>query len=105
MVKNITYNISGKNVRVNNDSTDNSTNVVIDYHAVDESITKLREDILKSVGSPDQQKYALGLVNEIEQQFKSQAPNKTVLYKLISALPDAGNIASIGSFILSCLGV
>lgn len=105
MVKKTNYNVSGPNARVNIDSTDNSTNVVNVMPAVAESITKLRQEIEKSISSFEQQKDALELVDAIEQQFNSQAPSKTVLSKLVAALPNAGNITSIGSFILSCLGV
>lgn len=102
-VQSITYHISGPNARVNNSSTDNSVNTVNVNPDVAEHISMLRKEIGRLL--PDQeQKPVLEVVDAIESQFESGAPSKVVVKTLLSALPSAGSIASIGSFFLSALG-
>jgi len=102
-VQSITYHISGPNARVNNHSTDNSVNTVNINSDVAENISMLRQEVKRIL--PDQeQKPALEVVDAIEGQFESSAPSKVVVKTLLGALPSAGSIASIGSFLLSALG-
>ena len=102
-VQSITYHISGANARVNNHSTDNSVNTININPDVAEHISMLRQEVKRLL--PDQeQKPALEVVDAIEGQFESSAPSKVVVKTLLSALPSAGSIASIGSFLLSALG-
>jgi len=103
-IKSITYNLNGHNTRVNNQSTDNSTNVVNINNDIAEHIAMLRDEIKRLVEATSEQNEALEIVDAIEGQFESPAPSKAVLSTLINALPSAGSIASIGSFLLSCLG-
>ena len=102
-VQSITYHISGPNARVNNHSTDNSVNTVNINPDVAEHISMLRQEVKRLL--PDQeQKPALEVIDAIEGQFESSAPSKVVVKTLLGALPSAGSIASIGSFLLSALG-
>lgn len=102
-VQSITYHISGPNARVNNHSTDNSVNTVNINPDVAEHISMLRQEVKRLL--PDQeQKPALEVVDAIEGQFESSGPSKVVVKTLLGALPSAGSIASIGSFLLSALG-
>ena len=102
-VQSITYHISGPNARVNNHSTDNSVNTVNVNPDVAEHISMLRQEVKRLL--PDhEQKPALEVVDAIEGQFESSAPSKVVVKTLLGALPSAGSIASIGSFLLSALG-
>lgn len=102
-VQSITYHISGPNARVNNHSTDNSVNTVNINPDIAEHISMLRQEVKRLL--PDQeQKPALEVVDAIEGQFESSAPSKAVVKTLLGALPSAGSIASIGSFLLSALG-
>ncbi len=103
-IHNITYNVSGANARVNNNSVDNSTNVMNLNTDIVEHISMLRQEIQRLITSQEQQKEALEVVDAIEGQFESQVPSKVVLKTLINSLPSAGSIASIGSFLLTCLG-
>ena len=103
-IQNITYNFSGHNARVNNNSVDNSTNIVNENSEVAEHLTLLRQEIQRLVDSSQDQKEALEIVNAIEGQFESQTPSKAVMKTLISALPHAGSIASISSFLLAAVG-
>ena len=102
-VQSITYNISGANARVNNHSTDNSVNTVNINPDVAEHISMLRQEVKRLVPDQEQQP-ALEVVDAIEGQFESNAPSKVVVKTLLGALPSAGSIASIGSFLLSALG-
>lgn len=103
-INTITYNISGANARVNNNSVDNSTNITNINPDVVAHIEMLRQEIQRLIRVQEEQKEALEIVDAIESQFKSSTPSKTVLRTLISALPHAGNIASLGSFLLSVFG-
>lgn len=103
-IQSITYNLSGYNSRVNNKSTDNSTNVVNINNDVAEHISMLRHEIKRLIESVSEQNEALEIVDAIEGQFESDRPSKPVLKTLLEALPSAGSIASIGSFLLSCVG-
>ncbi|MBH9742393.1 hypothetical protein [Vibrio navarrensis] len=103
-VQSITYNLNGPNSRVNNHSTDNSTNVVNENSAVAEHIELLRAEINRLVQSTQEKQDALEVVDAIEGQFSSGKPSKAVVNTLISSLPHAGSIASIGSFLVSTLG-
>ena len=103
-IQSITYNLNGNNSRVNNNSTDNSTNVVNINNDVAEHISMLRDEIKHLIESVSEQNEALEIVDAIEEQFESDKPSKAVLKTLLGALPSAGNIASIGSFLLSCVG-
>lgn len=102
-VQSITYNISGPNARVNNHSTDNSVNTANINPDVAEHISMLRQEVKRLLTQQDQQS-ANEVVNAIESQFESSTPSKVVVKTLLGALPSAGSIASIGSFLLSALG-
>jgi hypothetical protein len=102
-VQSITYHISGPNARVNNHSTDNSVNTVNINSDVAEHISMLRQEVKRLLPQQNQQP-ALEVVDAIESQFESSTPSKIVVKTLLGALPSAGSIASIGSFLLSALG-
>lgn len=102
-VQSITYHISGPNARVNNHSTDNSVNTVNINPDVAEHISMLRHEVKRLLPDNEQQP-ALEVVDAIEGQFESSSPSKVVVKTLLGALPSAGSIASIGSFLLSALG-
>jgi hypothetical protein len=100
----ITYNISGPNARVNTHSTDKSTNIVNVNQDVADHLLMLRQEIEKLVESNEERKDALEVVDAIQGQIESGSPSKAVIKTLVSALPHAGSIASIGSFLLSAIG-
>jgi hypothetical protein len=103
-INSITYNLNGNNTRVNNQSTDNSTNVVNNNNDIAEHISLLRDEIKRLVEATAEQNEAMEIVDAIEDQFESASPSKVVLNTLFNALPSAGSIASIASFLLSCVG-
>lgn len=103
-IQSITYNITGPNARVNNNSTDNSTNIVNINQDVAEHLALLRQEIGRLVTSEKEKRDALEVVDAIQGQFESNTPSRAVVKTLVSALPHAGSIASISSFLLSALG-
>lgn len=103
-VQNITYNISGANARLNQNSTDNSINIIYQNSKLAENIQALRDEVKKMKLEPTNEKEALEIVDAVEQQIVSNNPSKAVVKTLLNGLPHLGNIASLGSFILSLLG-
>lgn len=103
-VKNITYNFHGDNARVNNDSVDNSTNIVNSGSEISEHIELLRSEINRLVQDAKEKSDALDVVDALEGQLTSEKPSKVVIKTLLSALPHAGSIASVGSFLLTAIG-
>lgn len=103
-VQHITYNISGTNNRINQGSTDNSINISTANHDIRSHIAELREEINKLQFKVDETTALHEIIDVIEQQTQNQNPSKTVIKALLSGLPSAGNIASIGSLIVSLLG-
>jgi hypothetical protein len=102
-VQNITYNISGTNNRINQNSTDNSVNIIHINPDIQDQINALREEIIKLGLSKEEETESFEVIDAIETQFQNEKPSKTVVKTLLAALPTAASIASIGSFILSCL--
>ena len=102
-VQNITYNISGTNNRINQNSTDNSVNVINSNPEIHEHIAALRNEI-ERLGLPEEEALAsYEVIDAVEAQVESDRPSKTVIKTLLNGLPSAGSIASIGSFIVSLL--
>ncbi|BDM64135.1 hypothetical protein NFHSH190041_15870 [Shewanella sp. NFH-SH190041] len=102
-VQSITYNISGTNNRVNQNSTDNSVNINVQNQDLQEHLEALKAEITKLDLSPEQEKESFEVIDAIESQVLSESPSKVVVKTLLNSLPYAGSIASIGSFILSLL--
>jgi len=102
-IQSITYNINGPNARVNNNSTDNSTNTININQDIEKYLIMLRQEIEKIIKSNEEKKDALEVVDAIQDHFKVGSPSKAVISALLSALPHVGNIASIGSFLLSAV--
>ncbi len=104
-IKSITYNISGPNARVNNNSIDNSNNVVNINNNLSECIEALKAEINRLDLSDQEKADAIEVVGAIEEQCKNEKPSKFVVNALISSLPTVASIASIGSLIVSLLPV
>ena len=97
---NIIYNFHGDNTRVNNGSTDNSTNIVYNNPEVIKQLNALKDEVNKLENNS---KESLEIIETIEEQLKSKQPNKTIVKSLLGALPKIANIISIGTAILSFL--
>ena len=103
-IQSITYNVTGNNARINQNSIDQSVNVVQLPPDVADNLDALRHEIKRLIEDGPQRKEAVEVVDAIEDQFISGSPKKSVVRALVSGLPSAGSIASIGSFLLSLLG-
>lgn len=102
-VQNITYNISGPNVRINQDSVDNSVNIASINSQISEHLDAMRSEIDRLVSDENQKLSAKEVIEAIDDQFKIEKPSKAVVSTLLKGLPAVGSIASLGSFILSCM--
>lgn len=94
------YYLQGNNSRVNNNSTDNSNNVVINIDAC-EALQNLRAEIEREVLNENEKKESLEVVDVIQEQLASGKPSKKIIKTLLDTLPSLGNIASIASLIFS----
>ncbi|EGQ9963430.1 hypothetical protein K5N55_004416 [Vibrio vulnificus] len=103
-VQSITYNISGANARVNNNSTDNSTNVVNINNDLQEALSALKSEVERLNISHSEREEAYEVVEAITAQCQNEKPSKVVVNALIKSLPAAASISSIGSLIVSLLG-
>ena len=101
---NVTYNVTGSNARINQNSVDQSVNIVQLGSDVAENLEALRQEINRLIEEDSRRLEALEVVNAIEHQFKSGSPKQAVVRALLQGLPAAGSIASIGSFLVSCFG-
>ena len=98
-VRNITYNISGANARVNNHSVDNSINNATINPEVPSLIAALRSELSK-LGLSSQERVEVDeIVDEIDSQLSTQAPKKTVIKSLLAALPHVETVAAISASI------
>ena len=98
-VRNITYNISGANARVNNHSVDNSINNATINPEVPDLIASLRSELSKLGLSSQERAEFDEVVDEIESQLSTQAPKKTVIKSLLAALPHVETVAAISASI------
>ena len=100
-MQNITYNITGHNARINQNSVDNSTNVVSVNPDVVELLAALRSEISRMDLSPEQMRSASELLDTAEAQIQGGKPSKPVLSAVLKALPHAANVTAIVSSLLS----
>lgn len=104
LVQTITYNISGNNARINQNSVDNSSNVV---NQVSPEVTVLLKDLRAALHKSSDNSFnieeKLVVVDEIEQQFLTGKPNKTIISALVAALPTVESITNIATNIIGFL--
>ena len=100
-IQNITYNIAGHNARINQNSVDNSTNVVSVNPDIVELLVALRSEISRMDLSPEQMRSASELLDTAEAQIQGGKPSKPVLSAVLKALPHAANVTAIVSSLLS----
>ena len=100
-VQSITYNFSGANARVNNNATDNSTNIVNNNNSLQKALSDLRFEIERLNISDRERDEAYEVTDAIDAQCRNEKPSKVVVSTLVNSLPIAASIASIGSLIVS----
>ncbi|UVM06811.1 hypothetical protein [Pseudomonas laurylsulfatiphila] len=101
-IHSITYNITGHNARINNDSVDNSINTVNIAGEVQEYVAALRQ-IIESIGDAKQREDASEILDGVESQLALPKPSKTVVSVLLSALPHVASISSLATAIIGAL--
>lgn len=94
-LQNITYNITGANARINQNSIDNSTNVVTVNPDAIAYIEALRSAIQGAAIGHEERQSAVAVIDAVEGQFQSGRPSKPVVTALLAALPHAANVATI----------
>ncbi|MHA4740592.1 hypothetical protein [Dyadobacter sp. MSC1_007] len=100
----INYNFYGHNTRINNNSFDQSTNsIYISDNQIDDKISELKYEIEKLSLSKIDREEASELIQALAEQMNSPKPKISVVKSIIASLPDAANIASIGSFLLDAI--
>lgn len=102
-VQNVTYNISGHNARINQNSTDNSVNsVAINTRAI-AFVDDLRSAV-KALQLPDlQESDALDILDIVQVQVESGKAKKSVVSTLLASLPHIANVTSIAASLLKLL--
>ena len=94
----------GPNARINQDTVDQSTNIVQLSLDVAKILENLRQEINQCIEDQSQRSETLKVVDTIAEQFNSGSPNRIVVDALVKVLPHAGNIASIASLLQTYLG-
>lgn len=102
-VNNITYNISGTNNRINSNSIDNSINTISSNSEIQEQINSLRNALDELKLTQEEKTESLEVIDAIQTEFNNEKPSKTVVKTLLSALPQAANIATIATFLISLM--
>ena len=94
----------GPNARINQDTVDQSNNIVQLSSDVAKILENLRQEINQCIEGQSQRSETLKVVDTIAEQFNSGSPNRIVVDALVKVLPHAGNIASIASLLQTYLG-
>ena len=97
------YNISGNNARLNQNTFDNSTNVVnINTDAI-KLLADLRSELKRLDISSEKRKSAEEHLDEVELQIQSGKPKKSVVSTMLKALPHFESITAIVESLLAML--
>lgn len=88
---------------INQNSVDNSTNVVQVDSAALQKLEALRTEINRLQMSEEDRLSAIEVFDTVEEQFKSGNPKKSVVSALLNSLPHVANITSIVTAIVSLL--
>jgi hypothetical protein len=103
-IQSITYNISGHNTRINNNSVDQSTNV---YQGNDLSqhISQLRAAVSTANISDREACDANEVIDEVETQLKSGQPKRTIVSALLKALPPITSVMNAATALMNAMGI
>lgn len=96
-ISNITnnYNLSGPNARINQNSTDTSSNIAnIDSRAI-QCVERLRNEIRSMSLADEERTEALETLDDVESEVQSTSPRKRVISSLLKQLPTAEMITNI----------
>lgn len=96
-----TINMNGHGARVYQNSTDNSTNIITANADAQEYIKALRDAIQGANLQPAEKQAAGEVIDVVEGQIQSGRPSKPVVSALLASLPQAANVATIVTSLLS----
>jgi|GEM_PF-399131 len=102
-VENVTYNISGHNTHINNNSVDQSTNISHSESEIARQLSELRAAVLESNISGQEKQEARELLDEVEIQLKSGRPKKSVIASLLKALPQVVSMTNAVASLINAL--
>lgn len=98
------YNLNGPNARINNNSTDASTNIVhTDARAI-QYVQELRTHIKSASLSDEEKNEALAALDDVEVEVKSPTPRKRVISALLNQLPNVESAANIAAMLIALFG-
>lgn len=92
-IQNVTYNINGNNARINQNSTDHSTNIVNANPNAVELLAALRSELENLNISEDEKQSAVELLDVVDAQMQSEKPSRTVISAMFDALPQVATIS------------
>lgn len=101
-IQSITYNITGHNARINQDSIDNSTNSVNLSAELQDYVIALK-NIVKNIEDNQKKNDATEILDSVAVQLAQPKPSKKVISTLLEALPHIASISSLASAILAAL--
>lgn len=99
--KQVIYNVTGNNARVNINSTDNSTNHVSLQSESAEQFALILEKIRASGLSESEKAEAIEVTEAAKDQFTSGAPKRSIVRSLLGSLPAALHVGASVAAILS----
>ena len=98
-VQSITYDVTGNNARFNQNTIDQSVNIMQLSSDAAKILANLGQEIDQCIDDPSQRSETLKAVDCIAKQFNSGPPDRIVVDGLVKLLPHAGNIASVASLL------
>ena len=99
----VVFNVTGHNARVNQNSVDNSVNVVDVNPELLDLVRGLREAISSAQIDDEARSAALEIADAVELQFGTGKPSRSVVEALLRALPVVASVTAIASSIVSML--
>lgn len=100
----ISYHITGDNNKILYHSTDNSINAPSAQDEIWGQFGKLRDEVsnIRDLSATEIED-CKAAIDAIENQISSEKPNKRLIKQMVDMLPNAANIATIGSTLLGLL--
>lgn len=102
-MQNITYNITGHNTHINNNSVDQSTSISQSANEISQHLSDLRAALSESNVSSEEKTEARELIEEVETQLKSPAPKKSVVTSLLKSLPQVASMTNAVASLINAL--
>ncbi|WP_024972087.1 hypothetical protein [Ralstonia pickettii] len=104
-VQTFNYNVTvnGNNARFNQNSVDNSTNMIATDGALESKLAELRSAIEALSSDTAARSEALEVVSAVEVEVATGKPRKGIVKALLASLPDIGAVATLANSIIGML--